>query len=63
MKSSAGPVDNLSSSSTKWEVNRKTTINLFGVGDGHEELGAKLARFQSNVNADLVRNLQNASVG
>jgi hypothetical protein len=55
----AGPVDNSKSST----LQQHTELHLYGVGDGHEELGAKLAREQSNINADLIRNLQNASVG
>jgi hypothetical protein len=35
---------------------------MYGVGDGHEELGAKVARLQNKVNADLIRNMQTASV-
>ncbi len=54
----AGTFDQSSST-----LNQKTTIQLFGVGEGNEELGSKIARHQSHVNADLIRNLQNNSVG
>jgi hypothetical protein len=43
-------------------LNQNTHVSLYGVGDGHEELGAKVARLQNKVNADLIRNMQTASV-
>ncbi len=42
-------------------LNQKTTINLYGVGEGNEELGSKIARRQNNVNSALLRNLANNS--
>jgi hypothetical protein len=43
-------------------LHQATNIHMYGVGDGHEELGAKVARLQNKVNADLIRNMQTASV-
>ena len=44
------------------QLTQTTHVNMYGVGDGHEELGVKVARLQNKVNADLIRNMQTASV-
>jgi hypothetical protein len=38
-------------------LHQKTSIHLYGVGEGNEELGSKIARHQYGVNAGLIRNL------
>jgi hypothetical protein len=36
---------------------------MAGVGDGREELGAKMGKMQARINTDLIRTMQTASVG
>jgi hypothetical protein len=56
----AHTIDNSQNNPT---LHQKTTLNLYGVGEGNIDLGAKVARYQSDLNASLLRNLANASVG
>jgi hypothetical protein len=44
-------------------LHQSTVINIAGVEGGHESVGATVARYQSGVNADLLRQLQGSSVG
>jgi hypothetical protein len=48
---------------TTSRLNQVTNIHIAGVADSHESLGATVARYQSGVNADLLRSLQGSSVG